>query len=199
MLCLELLDHPKQQGMCCMLTANPAVYFNGLFYSFTEHTPVPAMLRPTSKYKFTVPPFTSITSWLSGNAPTHFIGSFSGCWPHVSSPNRPIDLSAHHVFWLAVKECWQTHHRCCVIKAAGSDPSRACCSSQSVIQSQVMTHNSLVHCSGCQDGIRRSDSKGGLASEKMWTMVLMGSEIGAIKGTLIEPSLWSVLRDKYKW
>lgn len=46
--CVLLLDPPKQQGMCCMLTANPAVYFNGLLYGFTEHTPMPTMLRPAS-------------------------------------------------------------------------------------------------------------------------------------------------------
>lgn len=27
---LELLDHPKQQSMRCMFTANPAVDFNSL-------------------------------------------------------------------------------------------------------------------------------------------------------------------------
>jgi len=48
MLCLELLDPPKQQGMCRMLKANQAVYFNGLLYGFTEHTPMSAMLRPAS-------------------------------------------------------------------------------------------------------------------------------------------------------
>lgn len=183
----------QKRGTCATHAANAAVYFNGLLYDFAERMPAPAMLRPaclrthqvfqiTSKFKHFVEPFTSFTSCAFRKGPTHFTRRLSAVAPSCPVQNGRADLSSHRAFWLAIKECWHAHHRCWVIKAVGGDWSHASCDIYGDRLPQVMTHNSLVHCWSCQGGIRRSEPRGALTSEKCRPQQMMRSEIWTIKG-----------------